>query len=259
MYLKPVYDHRFFAFLSQLAVATTSQKKLFGCIACLLRFRVVQVPLVIVERLLAIILVLPIPLYANIIYVFIKSVNGYFGYYVRALYYSVKAGKWSGNIIIDEDVVFENVGRYEFSEFVMIDKKVIIGADTMKIGRGCHIAMGTIISKGGEFIMEDFAAISYGCILIAASDSPDGGHRTSGPMIPNEQRNVTQGKILLKKDSWVTSNVVLLPNTTIGEGAIVPPNSVISKNVKDWKIRLIDIRKEYVDREKVKFSDPRYD
>ncbi|MFO7657446.1 MAG: hypothetical protein R6W78_10290 [Bacteroidales bacterium] len=224
-----------------------------------MKFKIFVFPLVIIERLLALLLTLPVPIYSNIVYVFIKSFNGFLGYYIRALYYSIKARKWKGNIIIEEDVVFENIDKYEFDEFVMIDKKVIIGADKMKIGIGCHIAMGTIVSKGGEFIMEDFAAISYGCIMIAASDSPTGGYRTSGPMIPNYQRNVTQGKIVLKKDSWVTSNVVLLPNTTVGEGAIVPPNSVISKNVKDWKIRLIDIRKEYVDREKIKFSDPSYD
>jgi acetyltransferase-like isoleucine patch superfamily enzyme len=118
--------------------------------------------------------------------------------------------------------------------------------------------MGTIFSKGGEIVVEDYASISYGCILIAASDSPADGHRTSGPMVPNDQRNVIQGKIVLKKDAWVTSNVVVMPNTIIGEGAIVPPNSVIKRNVKDWKIRLVEMRKEYIDRQKIRFPDPEY-
>jgi acetyltransferase-like isoleucine patch superfamily enzyme len=259
MYLKPVYDHRFFAFLAQLGVATKNQRKLFTFISKCLRFKAIQIPLILFERLIALIISLPIPIYSNIIYVFIKSVNGYFGYYIRSIYYSNKARNWAGNIIIEEDVILENISNYEFDEFVMIDKKVIVGASSFKIGKGCHIAMGTMISKGGEVVLEDFSAISYGCILIAASDSPDNGHRTSGPMIPNDQRNITVGKIILKKDSWVTSNVVVMPNTIIGEGAIVPPNSVISKNVKDWKIRLIEMRKEYIDRERIKFPEPRYE
>jgi acetyltransferase-like isoleucine patch superfamily enzyme len=258
MYLKLVYDHRFFRFLAQLGVADRYQKWLFNFIASVLQFKIFQIPLIIFERIIAFVITLPIPIYAPIIYVFIKSVNGYFGFYIRALYYSVKAGKWAGNIIIDEDAVFENIGNYEFDEFVMVDKKVIFGCDSIKIGKGCHIAMGTIFSKGGEIILEDFASISYGCILIAATDSPENGHRTSGPMVPNEQRNVTNGRIVLKKDSWVTSNVVILPNTTIGQGSIIPPNSVISRNVRDWKIRLIEMRKEYIDRERIKFPDPRY-
>jgi acetyltransferase-like isoleucine patch superfamily enzyme len=258
MYLKLVYDHRFFRFLAQLGVADRYQKWLFNFIASVLKFKIFQIPLIIFERIIAFVITLPIPIYAPIIYVFIKSVNGYFGFYIRALYYSVKAGKWAGNIIIDEDAVFENIGNYEFDEFVMVDKKVIFGCDSIKIGKGCHIAMGTIFSKGGEIILEDFASISYGCILIAATDSPENGHRTSGPMVPNEQRNVTNGRIVLKKDSWVTSNVVILPNTTIGQGSIIPPNSVISRNVRDWKIRLIEMRKEYIDRERIKFPDPRY-
>ncbi|HEX2394155.1 MAG TPA: hypothetical protein VHI78_02355 [Bacteroidales bacterium] len=258
MYLKLVYDHRFFSFLTQLGVATKGQIRLFKSIAAVLRIPVFSIPLLILERIVALILVLPIPVYSNIIYVFVKSFNGYFGYYIRSLYYSMKAGKWEGNIIIDEDVVFEHIGHYEFDEFCMIDKKVIIGSDSIKIGKGCHVAMGTMFSKGGEVILEDFASISYGCILISATDSPTEGHRTSGPMVPDQQRNVIKGKITLKKDSWVTSNVVVMPDTVIGEGSIVPPNSVISRNTKDWKIRLIDVRKEYIEREKVKFPDPKY-
>lgn len=259
MYFKLVYDRRFFIFLSQLDVAGAYQVKLFKTIAWFLKWKVCQWPLIILERVIALLITLPVPLYANLIYIAVKSFNGYFGYYIRSLYYSNKAGKWGGNIIIDEDVVFENINRYEFDEFSMIDKKVIIGAASFKIGKGCHIAMGTLVAKGGEVILEDFSAVSYGCILIAASDSPADGHRTSGPMVPSNQRNVTNGKIILRKDSWVTSNVVVLPDTVIGEGAIVPPNSVINKNVKDWKIRLIDLRKEYIDRERIKYPDPRYD
>lgn len=259
MYLKLVYDHRFFSFLTQLGVATNGQIKLFRFIASVLRIPVFSIPLVIVERIVAFIIALPLPVYSNILYVFIKSFNGYFGYYVRALYYSVRAARWAGNIIIDEDVVFEHIGQYEFDEFCMIDKKVMIGSDRIRIGKGCHVAMGTMFAKGGEVILEDFASISYGCILISATDSPVEGHRTSGPMVPDNQRNVIRGTITLKKDSWVTSNVVVMPNTIIGEGSIIPPNSVISRNTKDWKIRLIEIRKEYIDREKVKYPDPKYD
>jgi len=258
MYLKLVYDHRFFSFLAQLGVATKTQVKLFRFISLLLKIPVFSFPLLVVERIVAFILTLPVPVYSGLMYVFIKSFNGYFGYYVRALYYSIMAGKWAGNIIIDEDVVFEHIGQYEFDEFCMIDKKVIIGSDRIRIGKGCHIAMGTIFSKGGDIILEDYASVSYGCILIAATDSPSDGHRTSGPMVPDVQRNVIKGNITLKKDSWVTSNVVVMPNTIIGEGSIIPPNSVISRNTKDWKIRLIEVRKEYMDRERVKFPDPEY-
>jgi acetyltransferase-like isoleucine patch superfamily enzyme len=258
MYLKLVYDHRFFAFLAQLGVATKSQTRLFKLISAVVKIPVFSIPLLILERITAFILTLPIPVYSSIVYVFIKSFNGYFGYYIRALYYSIKAGKWAGNIIIDEDAVFEHIGSYEFDEFCMIDKKVLIGSDRIKIGKGCHIAMGTIFSKGGEVILEDYASVSYGCILISATDSPADGHRTSGPMVPDRQRHVIKGTILLTKDSWVTSNVVVMPNTVIGEGSIIPPNSVINRNTKDWKIRLIDMRKEYIERVKVRYPDPDY-
>ncbi len=257
MYFKLVYDHRFFSFLTQIDGITAFQRRLFKLISIFIKFYLIKLPLVLVERLIALILILPIPIYSSIIYVFIKSFNGFFGYYIRAIYYSSKAKKWKGNILIDEDVVLENIGKYEIDEFVMIDKKVMICADKVKIGKGVHIGMGTIIAKGGEVIFEDFSATSYSSVLVASSDSTSDGYRF-GPMVPTIQRKVTKGKILLKKNSWVTSNVVILPNTVIGEGSIVSPGSVINKNTKDWKIRLLDVRKTYMDREKIKFSEPEY-
>jgi len=226
-------------------------------IAFLLKYKLFQIPLLLVERLLALIIILPIPIYANLLYIFIKSATGYLGYYIRSIYYSVKAKKWGGNVIIDEDVILGNVKNYEFGEFSMIDKKVIICADSIKIGTGCHIAMGTIISKGGDVILEDFSAVSYGSILVAATDNTNGGFRI-GPMVPEYQRNVLKGKIVLEKDSLVASNVVVLPNTVIGEGTVISPNSVINKSIKSWKIRLLDVRKVYFEREKIKFPDPEY-
>ncbi len=258
MYIKTVYDHKFFSFLAQLRIATPSQKRLFKIISWLLKSPLVKVPLVLAERLVAYILILPIPVYSSLVYVFIKSVNGYFGYYIRALYYSTKAKKWGGNIIIDEDVVFENIQNYEIDEFVMIDKKVAIGCDSLKIGKGVHIAMGVIIAKGGSVVMEDYSSVSYGSILVAATDTAINGHRTSGPMVPNEHRNVISGKIVLKKDSWVTTNVVVLPYTVLEEGAVSYPGSVISRRLKAWTSEIINFEKTYVQRERVKFDDPVY-
>ncbi len=258
MYLKPVYNHKFFSFLAKLRITTPTQKKLFNTIAFFLKFKFVQIILTGFERLIAFILVLPVPLYSSFVYVFVKSVNGYFGYYIRALYYSVKARKWAGNIIIDEDVVFENIGNYEIDEFVMIDKKVTIGCEHLKIGKGVHIAVGVIMGKGGEVELHDFSSISYGSILVSASDTAHKGHRTSGPMIPAEQRNIITGKIVLKKDAWVTTNVVVLPYTIIEEGAVAYPGSVISRRLKAWTSEIISFEKKYLEREKVKFADPEY-
>jgi acetyltransferase-like isoleucine patch superfamily enzyme len=258
MYLKPVYTHNFFKFLAQLRITTQGQKRLFLSIAFILKFKVVQIPLVIIERLAALILILPIPIYSSLIYVLVKSVNGYSGYYLRALYYSIQAKKWGGNIIIDEDVILENIRNYEIDEFVMIDKKVIIGCERLKIGKAVHIAMGVIIAKGGEVEMHDYSSVSYGSILVATTDTALKGFRTSGPMVPNEQRNIISGKIVLKKDSWVTTNVVVLPYTVLEEGAVAYPGSVISRRLKAWTSEIIAYEKKFVPREKVKFEDPEY-
>jgi len=232
------FDTRFFNFLSEIESFPKTQRGAFKAISWLLRWKIVTIPLFAIECILAAILWRPpIPF----IHLIVKSMTGFAGYYIRACYYCTRAKKWSGNIIIDEDVIFENIGEYEFDEFIQIDKRVIIGCESMSIGKGVHIAMGTIIGKGGRVVLKDFSGISYGCILIPCSEKIS--HRC-GPMIPYKEREIVKGCIILEKNSIIFSGSIIFHNMVIGEGAIVSAGMVVSKHVKDWKIAFMDCVKD---------------
>lgn len=47
---------------------------------------------------------------------------------------------------------------------------------------------------------------------------------------------VKHGPIVIGKDAWLGTGVVVLPGTTIGEGAVVAANSVVTSNVKPYTI-----------------------
>jgi len=242
VFLKLTYNSHFFYFLSSKNAVKKWQKTIFKPIGFILRLQIFSFFLILIERILAIVLWLPIPLYSSVIYSLLKNLKGFTGYYFRGLYYSIKAKKWSSNIIVEEGVILENIGNYSFDEFTLIDKNVVIYANEINIGKHCHIGIGVIISPGGSLIMEDYAAISFGSIIITSSDNPKGGFRTSGPMIPDEDRNVKNGTIILRKDSWVSSNVVIYPGVEIEEGAIISPNSVIGNKINSWSINIPQIK-----------------
>ena len=44
------------------------------------------------------------------------------------------------------------------------------------------------------------------------------------------------GPIVIKNDAWLGTGVVILPNITIGEGAIIGANSVVTKDVEPYTI-----------------------
>jgi acetyltransferase-like isoleucine patch superfamily enzyme len=58
---------------------------------------------------------------------------------------------------------------------------------------------------------------------------------------PNESRivpyvNSHKGSISINSDAWIGTGAVILPNVTIGEGAVVGANSVVTKNVAPYTV-----------------------
>jgi maltose O-acetyltransferase len=58
---------------------------------------------------------------------------------------------------------------------------------------------------------------------------------------PNESRivpyvNSHKGPITIEVDAWIGTGAVILPNVTIGEGAVVGANSVVTMNVPPYTV-----------------------
>jgi acetyltransferase-like isoleucine patch superfamily enzyme len=48
--------------------------------------------------------------------------------------------------------------------------------------------------------------------------------------------NSRKGKIIVRRDAWIGTGAVILPDVEIGEGAVVGANSVVTKNVPPYTI-----------------------
>ena len=44
------------------------------------------------------------------------------------------------------------------------------------------------------------------------------------------------GEIIINDDVWIGSNAVILPNCTIGKGAIIAAGAVVTKNVDSYTV-----------------------
>jgi len=128
------------------------------------------------------------------------------------------------------------IENIDFGKYVIIDDFVLIYAkEKISIGNYVHIASFTSISGGGEFIMEDFTAISSGCRIVTGTDDfKEFGFGNS--TIANKFRNVQTGKIHIGKFAIIGGNSVILPGVTIGEGASIGAGSVVTKDLKPWGV-----------------------
>lgn len=143
----------------------------------------------------------------------------------------------------------EGVKIYELAKLIA-PERISIGAGTqiddfcfiyagkgIVIGRYNHIASFVSVVGGGEFITEDYVGLAAGCRIVTGTHHYEGGARIS-PRVPLEQQKLIISKVVLKKDSFLGTNVIVMPGVTIGEGAIIGAGGLVTKDIEPWTINV---------------------
>ena len=161
------------------------------------------------------------------------------GYALRRIVYKNRLNFLGKNCILEIGMKIVGAKNISISEYTWIDSYTSINAlfGPVTIGKRVHIAPFTIIGAGKEGLeIKDYVAIGAGCRIYGHSEIQKDGKRMSGPMIPWRYKAYHSGPVILEKDSVLGTNSVVLPGVTIGEGAVVCPGSVITKDIPPWVI-----------------------
>ena len=101
-----------------------------------------------------------------------------------------------------------------------------------RVGKDVYVGEDLIIidepSDRGMVRIGDRAAVSPRVTLVVSSRP---NLSRIAPYVP-----VRHAAIAIENDAWLGTGVVVLPGTTIGEGAIVAANSVVTQDVKPYTI-----------------------
>ena len=141
--------------------------------------------------------------------------------------------------------------RYYFKEDIAWDFKIFfpvsiaaLGQGLISIGKGCKIGEFSTIRAGGyKIYIGDDVTISN----LAAIISNNLGTRKCG--VPMREQMPTGGDIIIKNGAWLANGSTILPDVTVGEGAIISAGAVVSSDVPDYAIvagnpaRIIGYRK----------------
>jgi acetyltransferase-like isoleucine patch superfamily enzyme len=128
-----------------------------------------------------------------------------------------------------ESIFFHGVG-IRIDSFVKIE-----GGEGVHIGAGVHIASFAHLNiGGGELIIEDYAAVASGGRIVTGSNQLDAVSLSASA--PAELQRVSRGKVKLCRFATVMTNAVVLPNVTLGIGAVLAAGSVARCNIPDWEV-----------------------
>jgi acetyltransferase-like isoleucine patch superfamily enzyme len=123
---------------------------------------------------------------------------------------NVSLGGW-GNLY--RDVLLETV-----------DHGTIEIGDDFAINRGALLAAHERITIGDHAMIAEYVSIR------------DNGHSFADPMTPMRHQGYDVAPIRIGNDVWIGRGAVVLKGVTIGDGAIIAANAVVTKNVPAGEI-----------------------
>ena len=109
------------------------------------------------------------------------------------------------------------------------------GGQGVRIGQYCDIQPHVVVWGGGKLEIGDRVSVGPGSVLLTAVYSHAEGMR----MVDGLGEGATKalyGQLSIESDVYIGANCTLMPDITIGEGAILGAGSFVNKNCDPWGI-----------------------
>ena len=139
------------------------------------------------------------------------------------------------NVYISENAEIRRPYLVRVGSHVAIDSGLYL-TTAAEIGDYIHLSPYITVIGGEQstLIVENFVTIAAGSRIICGSDRFMGDGFTSAT-VPDEFRDtVDYGTIRCSRFAGIGTNVVIMPNVTIGEGSVVGACSLVTKDTEPW-------------------------
>lgn len=129
-----------------------------------------------------------------------------------------------------------NAHVVELDDFVRVRDFVFIwGGQGVKIGKHCDIQPHVVVWGGGSLEIGDRVSVGPGTVLLTAVYS----HAEGMKMVDGLGEGTSKalyGKLAIGSDVYIGANCTLMPDITVGEGAILGAGSFVNKDCEPWGI-----------------------
>lgn len=167
-------------------------------------------------------------------YFFVTNLPGRIGRLIRYLYWSKKFYR-SSSFVIAQGCIITNPKNIIIGENTNIMHNCCLYAHNngfIKIGDRVNINGNVILgaADNGEIVIGNDVAIGPNVVIRASN------HKYTHKDIPISKQGHTGGKIIIEDDVWLGANVVVLPNLTIGKGAVIGAGAVVNRDISPYAL-----------------------
>lgn len=141
------------------------------------------------------------------------------------------------DVFISANVEIRRPHLVRVGSHVAIDSGLYL-TTAAEIGDYTHLSPYITVIGGAQstLIVEDFVTIGAGSRFICGSDRFMGDGFTS-VTVPEEFRDTVDiGTIRCARFAGIGTNVVVMPNVTIGEGSVIGACSLVTKDTEPWAV-----------------------
>lgn len=126
----------------------------------------------------------------------------------------------------------------ELGDYCRICDFVFIwGGASIRIGKHSDIQAHSFIGGDGGALIGDYVSMGPGAILLSAVYSYKEGLRMVDGL-PEGMTHELCGKLVIENDVYIGALCTLMPNITIGEGAVIGANSFVNRDIEPWSINV---------------------
>ena len=152
------------------------------------------------------------------------------------------------NVKISRKASFYSTREITIGNHVRIDDFCILSG---KIHIGSYVHISAFCALYGKFGIEldDFSGLSPRTTVFSATDDFSGSYMI-GPLVPSEYIHLHSGVVKICKFAQIGAGSIVMPNLTVGEGAVSGAFSFITQDLMPWTINTGIPTKKIKDRNK---------
>lgn len=128
---------------------------------------------------------------------------------------------------IGDENIFEKGLQITVNKIDGCTPEIVIG-NACLFRAGCHITSVCGISIGNHLLT--------GTNVLITDNSHGEVNHSSLSISPRDRPIVSKGKVRIGHRVWLGNNVCIMPGVTIGDGAIIGANSVVTKDVPPYSV-----------------------